>query len=552
MIQLNRRKRLVAGAAAVVTAALLTACSSSGGSSTASSAPAGTPQSGGDFTFAENLYPPCLDVSLNGGRASTVENQIIDYLIVQQPGTNALKPDLATSWKVSNNSSTYTFQLKQGVTFSDGTPFDAQVVKDNLDTLVAFNKDAKTDTLVRSALREYVSSKVLGQYEVQVNFSGPSLGFLQDVSQPYLAIVSESTLKETYAQRCAGQLIGTGPFVISKVVPNESVTLVPRKGYGWAPPTATHTGEPYLSQITYQYIPEDATRVGGLESGQFNGIDVVPVNNQSQLTADGEQLVLGQMPGLVPGLRQNPFSPFGGDAAVREAIQLGINRPQLNQELYGGKYKLVSSAASASTPDYVDLSSDLAYDPTKAKALLEADGWKVGPGGIRVKNGVKLEPKIEFTPGSTAGATEQDLELIQEQLQAIGVYVQLDPTTAAQFTVNYANMAKSPSPYDFLTGSGPSTDPGFLVGLFENTNPALGGARQPQLQSAAEALGAAATPAAFKAKSAALQELLVSQGYWIPVREQTISVSLASDVAGFSLDAYAEPYFYDTWLKAGS
>ena len=220
---------------------------------------------------------------------------------------------------------------------------------------------------------------------------------------------------------------------------------------------------------------------------------------------------------------------------------------EINDTLYGGAYKVASSAIASVTPYYVDLSSDLAYDPDGAKKLLDAAGWVAGSDGVRAKDGVKLAPKVIFTAGSTAGATQADLELIQQQLARIGIAIQLVPVTAAQYTDYIADIKNAT--YDFLTGSGPSKDSNFLVGLFKNTNPALGGADQPELEAAANAVGQAADEASRAQQTENLQRLLVTKGYWIPVREQTFAVGVADSVHGFRFDSYGQPVFVDTWVS---
>lgn len=528
-------------------AAVLAACSAN------STAPTevGDPVSGGTLRYALSAWPRCVDPALNA-RGLSAPQQFSETLTDQDRKTGEVIPRLASSWEVAPDAKSFTLHLRDDVTFSDGTPLTADVVEQNIDTLKALADDGKTDSPVISALNTFVDTTVVDPQTIRFDFSKPELGFLRNLSDPYFAVYAPSTLATSYEDRCAGQgLVGTGPYVVSEVVNEQSITLERRDDYNWAAQGVTaHTGAAYLDRIEFQVVPESGVRVGGLTSGQFDIVDDVPVVDQDTVTAQGAEILTGLVPNLVPGLRQNPLSVLGADVVVRQAIQKGIDRAEIRDTLYSDRYSLPTSAIASNTPLYTDESQFLAYDPDGAQKLLSDNGWVKGADGVWAKDGLRLAPRIIIISGTNQGATQQELELIQQQLAKIGIAVQIVPVTQAEYSTYMKD--KATAPYDFLTGSGPAKDVDFLAGLFLNTNPALKGSDQPELQAAANALNLAADEEERVAAADALQQLLVEDGYWIPVREQTKAVGIAADTHGVTIDPYGATLLYDAWRTGGA
>lgn len=528
-------------------AAMLAACSGNSAAPTET----GDPVSGGTLRYALAAWPRCVDPALNA-RGLSAPQQFSETLTDQDRETGEVIPRLASSWEVAPGAESFTLTLRDDVTFSDGTPLTAEIVAQNIDTLKALADDGKTDSPVISALNTFVGTTVVDPQTIRFDFSEPELGFLRNLSDPYFAIYAPSTLETSYEDRCAGKgLVATGPYVVSEVVNEQSITLDRRDDYNWAPEgVAEHTGAGYLERIEFQVVPESGVRVGGLTSGQFDVIDDVPVVDQDAVTAQGAEILTGLVPNLVPGLRQNPLSELGSDVVVRQAIQKGIDRAEIRDTLYSDRYSLPTSAIASNTPLYDDQSEFLAYDPEGAEKLLSDAGWAKGGDGVWAKDGVRLAPRVIIISGTSQGATQQELELIQQQLAKIGIAIEISPLTQAEYTAYMKD--KATAPYDFLTGSGPAKDVDFLAGLFLNTNPALTGSDQPELQAAANALNLAANDEERVQAANALQELLVRDGYWIPVREQTKAVGIAAGVHGVTIDPYGATLLYDTWLTGGS
>jgi peptide/nickel transport system substrate-binding protein len=153
--------------------------------------------------------------------------------------------------------------------------------------------------------------------------------------------------------------------------------------------------------------------------------------------------------------------------------------------------------------------------------------------------------------GSSRGATQQDLELIQQQLKGVGIALRLVPTTAAEESANLNSVGKSgvaAPPYDFSSGAGLSKDIDFLIGLFRSTNRRLGNFPDPELENQIDALDFAENDEQRAVAAEALQRFLIDRADWIPVREATRVFATASNVHGYRVDPYGESVFYDTWI----
>ncbi|GAA2728700.1 ABC transporter substrate-binding protein [Actinocorallia aurantiaca] len=530
-----RRALVPALSLGVAAAALLTACSS------------GTNGSGpkdASLTIAVASFQNCFDVSLTGGRNSTATHQILDTLTDQDPETGEIVPRLAEKWEVNDEYTEFAFHLRKDVTFSDGTKLDAKAVAANFTKLAELIGQAKTDTLVLNALNSFDKAEAVDEFTVKLTFKLPELGFLRNASDPYLGILSASTLARTTEERCAGQLVGTGPFVFDKIVKDKQIVLKRREDYAWsAKGVAEHEGPARLKSVTFELVPESSVRVGGLVSGQFDLGDDIPVTDLAQLRSAGRNIVSKAVPNLVPGMRPNPYSPLGSDDAVRRAILKGIDLDEITSTLYPEIYKKPTSIVASTTAGWKDFSAELAHDPQGAEKILDEAGWKRGSDGVRQKDGVRLSPKITYIVGNFFGATQQELELVQQQLAKIGIEVRIKANTPADNAAMLKDISKAD--YDFLTGSGASKDIDFLAGLFKKTNSALLGAEQPELEAQADALNEATTPEARTRAAENLQKYVIEHGHWIPLREQTKIVAVSPKVKGYKLDTYAAHFFYD-------
>ncbi len=532
------RRGIVLAALGAVTALVLAACGSGGaGAGGADQAAAGPPQPGGTLRFAVGSDQGCVDPQQVTSNDSVYSlRQIVDSLTDQDPATGEIKPWLATGWQVSPDATAYTFTLRQGVTFSDGTPLDADAVKANFDKVQQLGARA---TLAKGYLASYQGTTVTSPTTFTVTFSKPNVQFLQGSSTFSLGILSPASVAKTDDERCAG-VIGSGPFVIESYTLNQSTVLTRRTGYDWGSSLWTHPGEAYLDRIEFRVVPESGVRTGSLQSGEVDAIGSIGPQDEAPLTAVGVQLLARANPGVPFGINFNLQKPIVSDPGVRSALSLAIDRPEVVSAVFTSQTRPATGVLASSTPSYADASAQLTFDAAKASSTLDADGWAPGPNGIRVKDGQPLT--IELTFFSNAATNKPALELIQQQLRKVGIDLQLrerpisDATPVQQsgdFVATWGNLTRADpdilrTQYSTAGNNYFRLPPGPLDQLLADQ------AAEPDQAERTAIVGQA-------------QALLLQNTYTVPVVELTTVLGVASTTHDVRFDASSRIFLHDAW-----
>jgi peptide/nickel transport system substrate-binding protein len=567
--------------AAIACAAVVAACGGSSSSGTASSANAsetsaptgavgvtGVPASdagfGADATSSKPVSGGILHIGvldapqvLDPHEAGTfsesyIADNISDKLTWQDPANGKLYPWLATKWSYNSNFTKFTFYLRHGVTFSNGQPFTSQSVKLN------FNQDAFGDAKLQitpdpTHWTDYVGTETPNPYEAIVEFSKPNAGFLTFTgfsgdNDP--GFVANATLDKTKTQRLnPANVIGTGPFVISSFKYQQDVILTRRPGYNWAPGPIAHNGPAYLQEVDIETIPEASVRTGALESGQLQAtLDVQPTDEAS-LKSQGYQIIYRPIAGENNGFPLNADLFPTNDLAVRKAINLGWNPAALFGPVLSPSYRVATSVVADNVPGYVSQTASLHYDPSEAKSLLSADGWKVGKNGYRYKDGKELTVKFVGTP--VLVANEAAAQLMQEQLKQVGINLELTFEPVSDFGVIEEQAQKD---WNGNLGNTSRDDPSVLWQVFspsvsnssylEPGNPAY----QP-VSTALQDIQNTLNPAARAAATAQAQNLIVNKyALYAPLYVPSQVIAANKDVHGIVMDSLSRALFYDTWI----
>ncbi|WP_330268814.1 ABC transporter substrate-binding protein [Streptomyces griseorubiginosus] len=531
-----RSPRWAALTALLTTSVLLTAC----GSGTDDSGTGSTqPKSGGTLTFAVGSDAGCVDPQQVASNETIYSvRQIVDSLTDQDPRTGKIVPWLAKSWEVSPDARTFTFHLRPGVTFSDGSKLTAQVVKDNFD---AVPKLGALATLAQGYLSGVKSTTAVDPLTVKVTFEQPNAQFLQATSTHSLGIESSASVKKTPQQKCSDGVIGSGPFVLKQYVQNQSVTLARRSGYDWGSSLWSKKGEAYLDKLVFKVVPEAGVRAGSLQSGQVDAVASVGKANEAALKGGQVALLRRANPGVVFGLSFNNSRPVLKDAKVRQAILHAVDRQQIADAVFPTGTRAATSILAHTTPDYTSLAQDLTLDAAKAKSLLDEAGWKTGPDGIRVKNGKKLSLAITWIPN--AATNQPALELVQQQLKAVGIEV-----TLKQVQVTQLAPALQAGDFDAAWGNVTRADPDILRSSFSTRLanfyrlPATG------LDTALSAQAATTDPAKRAQLVSEAQQLIVRNAYYAPVVELQTQLGVTKKVHDLNFDASSRIQLHDTWI----
>lgn len=524
--------RVATGVAALL---LLTAAcgTTSGGTRPAADV---KPHAGGALTFDTDADPGCLDPQQSPLAASQlISRGVVDSLVSQDPQSLQLKPWLATSWTVSADATSFTFQLRDGVTFSDGTPFDGAAVKANFDRIVA---PATKSLLAASLLAGYQGTTVDGQ-AVTVSFGRPNAPFLQAASTAFLGMLSPTAFAAGPQAMC-DKPVGSGPFTVSAHVAQQNVTLAKRAGYNWGTPGAKHQGAAYLDKVTVDIVPENGVRLGSLRSNQVDAVANVPPAEADNLK--GFQLLSKAQPGLAYVLGINTTKAPWNDVRLRQAFAKAVNTDEIVKTIYKGKYPAATSVLTPATPGYTRALPQSQFDEAGADKLLDEAGWAKDASGMRAKDGQPLA--IEWTTISPA-REQRDLvaQLVQQQLKKVGVDVKLTPLPAAQVTARSAQGNWQLNDISFVRADGD-----VLRTVLTSPQSGFPTADAPQVP----ALLADATTTTDQSKRdndyGQAQKQIVQQASSVPIYDPTYLLGANNVVHDLTFDPQGLPSFYDTWL----
>lgn len=513
------------------------------------------PVEGGTLIYLEqqphtNLYPPAGGFYPNGG----VLNQITDKLTYQNPKTLEIEPWIAESWTVNENATEYTFKLRKGVTFSDGSPLDANAVAKNFDTFGLGNKELKQP--VSEVINNYDRSEVIDPLTVKFYFKKPSPGFLQGTSVIGSGLVSLKTLALPFDQLGdATKIVGSGPFVVDSETLGKELNLKVRPDYGWGPAKLEHQGRAYLDGIKYIITGEDSVRIGALLSGQADFIRQVQAYDEEQVESQGYKIYAAPTRGVNNSVVFRPDNPLVSDIRVRQALLHGTNSAEIISTLFSANYPQAKSIIASTAQGYVDLSPKLVYDGDKAAKLLDEAGWKAGANGIREKGGQPLVlTAYESPPQPQNKAT---LQLVAEQWAKLGVTLNVLAGDSGSKTVDDLDPAKTPvSPA--MVGR---ADPDVIKSQYYPKNRDVlrqkGGPSDKiksfvddKLNGLLEQLSSEPDRAKRLVIAGDVQNYVIDQAYAIPIFEEPQAFAGAPYVNGVAFEAVGRPSFYGTWIAA--
>ena len=544
------KKHRIAWIATMAVAAMaFTGCSANAGGGSS----AGGAQEGGTLTYLEpqtwnTLYPPAAGFYPNGG----VVNQVTDRLLYQNPETLELEPWIASELpEVNADATEYTFKLREGVTYSDGTPLNAENVVKNFDLYGKGDTDRALP--VSEAINNYDHGEVVDEYTVKFVFSAPSPGFAQATSTINSGLLANASLDRTneeFGPGNATEIIGSGPFVISDEQIGKQTDLTVREDYDWAPESREHEGRAHLDGVNIIVAGESSVRVGTVTSGQAQIARSVPAPDEAQFTGDTLSLVHAATNGVNNSLSFRFAHAPLNDIKVRQAIIAGIDREAIVSTLFTENYPLATGILAETALGYTDTSEFYEYDPAKAEQLLDEAGWKPGANGIREKDGERLS--ITFNEALPQPRSKEVVTLIQEQLAELGIEVELFPgDQAAQDearldadTIQVYHSMVGRADFDVLKSQFFSSNRN--AGL--NLDTASGTIHDAELDAALAEIASVPTSEERAAASAKAQQLLAEQAYVLPLFEEPQVFGLQASVQGFATESIGRPSFYDVQL----
>ena len=416
-----RRRSTLSLIAAGALAALLAGCAPAT-SDAGASATDGEPVPGGTLVFGD--VQPITTAQTQRANNYSVANllsQLEDRLTFIDPETGELGGWIAEEFSANDDNTEFTFVIRDAVTFSDGTPLDADAVEQNLEFLG--HGDPDQGIPANTGFSGFDRAEVTGESEVTAYFSTPNYNFLTVTSTATAGLVSPATLElDIEGQSDVEQIVGSGPFVFESQIPEQEIRLTAREDYAWAPESSPNQGRAYLDEVVFTVLAEVGLRSGAVTSGQVDVARGIQPTDEQPLRDAGFEVVPTRTTELTvnfTGLRAT--DTVLEDVRVRQALQIGFDRDALAENVLGESYAPATSLLPADAPGYVDLSAELAYDPERAAELLDEAGWVVGTDGIREKDGEPLE--VSLAASNQSVVFRPAFEFIAEQWRGIGVHL---------------------------------------------------------------------------------------------------------------------------------
>ena len=373
-------------------------------------------RSGGTLRVSAASDAGSFDIhALSNGNIQWMGRILFDCLVYQDEQGN-ISPWLARSWDISEDGKTYTFHLRDDVTFSDGERFNAQALQTNLEHM---RDPATRSPLAAAYIAPYLDGKVIDDYTFEAHLRQPYTPFLDVLAQSWLSMISPKQIREA-PKTIAEHPVGSGPFLLQSYTRDQGAVFIKRPGYHWAPAVTRHTGEAYLDRIELSYVPEPMIRFTALESGQSDFALDAPAQNAAAIRANPDLVMRSRIRkgnpsrSIVFNVEQPPFD----DVRIRRAVAKAVDREGLAWISGFGEYIAKADYLAANTRFYQPNKAALAYDVKAANALLDDAGWTGRDAqGYRTKGGKRLKATLlaystPAFPGSVSVAIQADLKKV--------------------------------------------------------------------------------------------------------------------------------------------
>jgi peptide/nickel transport system substrate-binding protein len=524
--QLLKRSATIGGIAvgATTLGPLLSACggtSTSAATGAAGAASAGTPVAGGTLTAALTGNPSSMDPAAAGVYTSLqVLDNIFSKLITMDENGKFIG-ELASSWTV-DDPTTYTFNLVTNATFHNGEKFTAADVKYTFERIV----NPKTASSYASAYSSVKTIEVVSPTKVVFHLSEPFAPLLTNLAQNG-EIVNQKAIESGDPTR---KPVGTGPFQFVEWVQSDHITL---KKY----PHYFKSHEPYLDQVVFKFLAVDKSRIEGLQSGQLDWVDAVPLNELASLKQNPTyHYVTSASAGIPDFLALNTSAPPFNNKALRQAVAAAVDRKEiLDVAYFGGGEQGVMEVPSGSSwyggkPPYAS-----GPDLTLAKQKMAEAGYAKGLNVTYLS--LPQYPELQ----KTGIVLKQQLQQIgiNVTIQQLEVTVWLDRYVKANYQMTSAYWSGTIDPDNFYSTQLVTGSPNNATKYSNKTVDGL----------IAKAR-AATSPADRKAYYAQIRAIIWEDAPLVFLHYETINYLMSKKVNGSTVNPPLELRFGDVWKSA--
>jgi ABC-type transport system substrate-binding protein len=498
-------------AATVALGLLLSACSVED-----PEAPAGGGEGGGGtFSIAVGIDPDTFDPA---GQTTTTVQNMVDYVVetlVVFDEDGEVVGNLAETFETSEDGLTVTLGLAEGVVFHDGTPFDAEAVKFNLERII----DPALTVPLGAPFEVIESVTAVDDTTVEVALSRPSPGFISALSVTTAGMISPGSVtadgntNENYQRP-----VGTGPYTFGEYTAGESVTVEKFADY-WGE-------EPYYDTVVFRVVPEAATRESLLLSGQVDMMILPPVSDLEALQANEDVEVLLAESDRTIFIALDTNDPVLSDPRVRQALNYAVDKQAIVENVLFGAGEVLDAPMAPSLAGYCETGS-YDHDPERARQLLAEAGAE----------GVSLDL---LTPSGRYVQDQQAAEAIAGYLREVGLQVNVSTSDFPSFLAR-VNAAPSADTVDMhlLGWAPPYLDADFQMQMFRQaTHPPAGLATSfytnPQVEELLAQADVETDADAREQLYCDASQVIWDDAPWIFLWTQSFPVVWSTDVTGIS------------------
>ncbi len=506
---------------------------------------------GGDLIMAWDAShePASLDGHIEPYQpAWLIDSFIADPLLVIGPD-GEFYPALATAWTSSPAADEWTFTLRDGVTFQDGTPFDAEALKYNIERIL----DPDTQSAEMAARVGPVERvEVVDDHTVTLHYSAPWVSVLEEFT--LVPIWSPTAAEQWGVREFDRHLVGAGPFLLEEWVPNDHVTLRRWDGYGGWNGISKAPGPARLESVTINFIGEQAVLGNVVTTGNAHLAMNLPAAYVGDYDGvDGFTLIKSYQAGTGLQMVMNIRRPKLDVLELRQALLYGTDQTAINDLLYDGNYLASHGPLNVAHPCHWDGNEHTyPHDAEKAKALLEKVGYTDRDGdGIREAHGVKgVADGTRLSLTWTVLHHEEIGEAVQAQWRPLGIDlvvekvpgpVQLERVNARDFDLMYERQrSRDPLLLEMVWNSAQDVVGGWAWTGFVNA----------ELDEAVTQLRVVPDYQARCELARTAQRIIMDNALMLPTLSEPMFYAMTNRVVDFQLTAESYRFFlHNTYLR---
>ncbi len=476
---------------------------------------------------------PILDPhSADAAEAGMIFRQIYDSLVYRDPATHGFVPGLATDWQVSPDGLHYTFELRQDVSFHDGSRFDASAVVRNVERIY---DPEMPQSVARELLGPLTQYEILGEFSIRLTLASTYSAFLDALAQPFLGMASPKALDTYNSLRHQFHLAGTGPFQLAEYLPGERILLRRYIEYSVNPTFFSPLDGEEIDRIEFLITrDDDVDTLTNLEE-RLNIIDNVSPSVAQNLAGNSRvQILPTEIPGSSVQFLFNTAREHVSRREVRLALLLATNRVAIIDQVYFNFASVAWAPLSASTGySHTGYVNRYGFDLEAAQELLAAAGYADNDGdGILDLDGKPLSLSIIVPPW---GRIPELVSLLQQQWRTIGIDLHLNPLAGNTALASAIESGQ----YDLAPVESNGIDPQLLNRIFLEST-VFGAYRAPVsglndlLLSAIQTMN----PELRRTQVYEIQTLIMDEVLILPVRENVRLTAARADLLDLRFDAF--------------